>query len=174
MLTSMERTKDMGRRPRIGLPQPQGLNVILDEDDDQTLQVLHEYGDLPVPYLHAFKSNKSMEYTRKRLNLLFHETGLLKKPKQQNRAPNSRSNTLVYSGNAVEYLKQKGLYNKYAPVMGENDKWFHDFIVSCVTASFDLAAPKGFVITKEAQPQYERLSVLTPCFLVEAVRHPQQ
>ena len=143
----------MGRRPRTGPPRPIGKSLVLSSFDDTRMLKLHQHGHLPTPYIFAFTKAERINYiaTRNRLALLRHERSYLFLPKQQDRAPNSRSNFGIYGLNVKgeDYLKTKGLFSEFAPVVGDSDLWFHDFMASTVTASFDLATPKGY----EYEPQ---------------------
>tara|TARA_R110001606_G_scaffold237806_6_gene385827 strand:+ start:816 stop:1766 length:951 start_codon:yes stop_codon:yes gene_type:complete len=151
----MDEIKDMGRRPRVNSrAKSRGKNIILNANDDLRLLKLHTYGHLPVPYLHAFTrdSNKSLRYVRQRLNTVRHEEALIFEPMQQLDTSAFRGNTLIYGlhPKGEEYLKSKGLYSLFAPVVGENQLWIHDFTASCVCASLELAAPEGY--TYQSQP----------------------
>lgn len=139
----------MGRRARVSLrPQPTGKKISITDMDDTRLMKLHNYGHLPTPYIHAFTESKhvSLEATRRRLNLIRNEAGLLFEPQQQLETAAFRGNTLVYglSPKGNEYLKSRGLYSEFAPIIGESQHWIHDFTSSCVCASFELAAPDGY------------------------------
>ena len=108
---------------------------------------LHEHGPLPSSFLVAFTkdTHKSEKRSLERLTDLFNETGTphggayLSRPPQQWRTIDSRHNQLVYdlTDASRSSLREKGLLSAHRP--GRSGPWLHNFMVSCITASVELA-----------------------------------
>ncbi len=102
---------------------------------------LHRHGPLPLPYLHAFtlKSGSSYHASTRRAAKLFHE-GYLTRPHQQFATLDARCQTLVYdlSKSSREELRRNDLWRLHAPEPSPSH-WRHDFMVSCITASIEIA-----------------------------------
>lgn len=137
----------LGRRRRLQ-PSSTGKRLTLQERDWRWLQVLHEHGPLPSSFLLAFARGYgvSEKRARERLTDLFNEDNTvhggayLARPPQQFQTIDSRYNQLVYVLGAAgeRALKQEGLWRPANGTTG--GPWWHQLMVSCITASIRLAA----------------------------------
>lgn len=108
---------------------------------------LHEHGPLPSSFLlqYAKDTHRSEKRAKERLTDLFNEDNTpdggpyLTRPPQQFRTIDSRYNQLVYDLGpaAKKALKRKGDWNERAAA--HSGPWLHGFMVSCITASVELA-----------------------------------
>ena len=136
----------LGRRNR-QKAQSTGKRVSLTDRDILWLQKLHEHGPLPSSFLLAYARNthRSEKRAKERLTDLFNEANTahggpyLSRPPQQFRTLDSRYNQLVYdlTPAAEKALKQAGLWQERSAA--RPGPWLHGFMVSCVTASIELA-----------------------------------
>ena len=135
-----------GRRNRRH-PVSTGKRVTPQERDLLWFRMIHRHGPLSSAYLHAFSRplRSSEKRAKDRLTDLFNEDRTphggpyLSRPPQQFRTLDSRYNDLVYdlAPAAKAALKQHGLWEeRAAPHRGP---WLHGFMVSCITASIELA-----------------------------------
>lgn len=109
------------------------------------LTKLAEHGPLPTSFLLEFSrhTHKSEKRAKERLTDLFNEDNTphggpyLTRPPQQFRTIDSRYNKLVHdlTPAAIAALKDHGLGER--PI--RSGPWLHNFMVSCITASFELA-----------------------------------
>lgn len=101
---------------------------------------MHEHGPLPTSYLTAFSTLKSDKRAIERLGHLFHETRLVDQPKQQFDTLDARYNQLVYdiTSDAEILLKEEQRYSDFAPQ--PYGHWKHKCMVSCITASVEIAS----------------------------------
>lgn len=142
----MKQLDTLGRRARL-TPQSTGKRVSLQPRDILWLRKIHEHGPLPSAFLlaYAVDSHRSIKRAKERLTDLFNETNTahggayLARPPQQFRTLDSRYNQLVYdlAPAAKMALKQQGLWNECRAAHG--GPWLHGFMVSCITASIELA-----------------------------------
>ena len=141
----MDRNRDcIGRRNRLN-PISTGKRVSPQERDLLWFAKLAEHGPLPSSFLLAFsrQSHKSEKRAKERLTDLFNEDNTshggsyLTRPSQQFCTIDSRYNQLVYD-----------LAPAARAALGEHDiatrpahsgPWLHSFMVSCITASSELA-----------------------------------
>ena len=143
----MTQLDTIGRRGRLK-PQTAGKRVSLQDRDLLWLQKIHEHGPLPSSFLVAYAkdTHRSEKRAKERLTDLFNEDNTqhggpyLSRPPQQFRTLDSRYNQLVYDlAPATEKaLKQAGLWNQRNAA--RPGPWLHGFMVSCITASIELAA----------------------------------
>ena len=129
----------LGRRTR-QYRQPHHKALRLQPRDIFIFQKLHEHGCLPTPYLYAFTKHIGKDYTGfvKRLNQLFH-AGFLNFPPAQRDTENANSNYYVHSINnkSESVLHDHDLYSKC--IVRPSGPWKHQCMVSCITASIELA-----------------------------------
>ena len=85
----------MGRRSRFSRNRL-GKRIVLSPRDYQILRLLYRYRYLRAPHLIAFLKPKSKKRFVERLGDLFHETGLIDRPKVQWRSFDPRSTPLIY------------------------------------------------------------------------------
>lgn len=136
----MERTDALGRRLRMRR-QPKGKRIGLRPRDLLWFEKLHQHGPLPTSYLYEFGKllGRDKSRTLKRLADLYNERGYLDRPLQQFQTIDARYNQLVYQlapkGEAV--LEQHGKWHDVLPL--QVGLWTHRLMVSCVTASLELA-----------------------------------
>ena len=134
------------RRNRLK-PTSTGKRVLPQDRDLLWFQKLAEHGPLPSSFLLAYSahSHKSAKRARERLTDLFNEgntpegAAYLIRPPQQFRTLDSRYNQLVYdlAPPALEALKEAN--GGGAPRTARSGPWLHSFMVSCTTASIELA-----------------------------------
>ena len=128
-------------------PTPTGKRVTPQERDLLWFANVHEHGPLSTSFLHGFSKHRwtSEKRAKERLTDLFHENNTphggayLTRPHQQFRTIDSRYNELVYDllPAAEAALKKHGLYQEYRA--GHTGPWLHRYMVSCITASIELA-----------------------------------
>jgi hypothetical protein len=133
------------RRKRLR-PLSTGKRVTPQDSDLLWFAKLCEHGPLPSSFLLQFSGHlrRSEKRARERLTDLFHEENTpdggsyLTRPPQQFRTLDSRYNQLVYdlTPAAERALRRAGLWVR-APV--RSGPWVHSLMVSCVTASIELA-----------------------------------
>ena len=137
----MQKTDSIGRRCRTAR-QPRGKRIGLRPRDLLWFQKLHEQGPLPTSYLYAFSEHLSRDRTRtlKRLADLYNEGRYLERPPQQFHTIDARYNQLVYTldERGTVALKEAGAWSDY--VVHTGGPWTHRLMVSCITASLELAA----------------------------------
>jgi len=134
----------IGRRSRLRATST-GKRVTPQKRDLLWFAKLAEHGPLPSSFLLAFSqhSHKSEKRAKERLTDLFNEDNTphggpyLSRPLQQFRTIDSRYNQLVYdlAPAAKVALQQQG---NEASGAGSGP-WLHSFMVSCITASIELA-----------------------------------
>ena len=133
-------TDSLGRRGR-HKRQPNGKRLHPQPRDWVWLKKLHQHGPLPTSYLHAFTDDLGKDQARaiKRMADLFHETGLLSRPEQQNDTIDARHNQLIYaiSKQGENALRSEGAYSQNAP--SPTGTFKHRVMVACLTASIELA-----------------------------------
>ena len=134
----------LGRRTRLR-PKSTGKRVSPTKRDLRWFAALAEHGPLPSSYLLAFTegSHRSEKRARERLTDLFHESNTpdggayLTRPLQQFRTIDSRYNQLVYDLNpaSVAALDRAGMFSGRRA----SGPWLHSHMVTCITASIELA-----------------------------------
>ncbi len=135
-----------GRRKRTS-PRSTGKRVTPQARDIKWFQKLHEHGPLPSSFLYQFAADthRSEKRAKERLTDLFNEDSTrdggtyLSRPIQQFRTIDSRYNQLVYdlTPASEQALKTAG---EWSDVNKSNSgPWLHKFMVSCITASIELA-----------------------------------
>ena len=134
----------LGRRSRMR-PQPTGKKVSPQPRDMLWFEKLAEHGPLPSSFLLAFVKDmgKSEKRAKERLTDLFnedrtpHKGAYLTRPVQQFRTIDSRYKQLVYdlSPASVAALRKSGCEIRPA----RSGPWHHHLMVSCITASIELA-----------------------------------
>jgi hypothetical protein len=134
------------RRNRLK-PTSTGKRVLPQIRDILWFQKLAEHGPLPSSFLLAYSahSHKSPKRARERLTDLFNEdntphgAAYLIRPPQQFRTLDSRYNQLVYdlAPSGLEALKDAN--GGGPPRTARSGPWLHSFMVSCITASIELA-----------------------------------
>lgn len=134
----------IGRRNRLK-PTSTGKRVSPTARDLLWFAKLAEHGPLPSSFLLAFAndSRKSEKRAKERLTDLFNEDNTphggpyLIRPPQQFRTIDSRYNQLAYdlAPAATAALEDAGDFVKSA----RSGPWLHNFMVSCITASIELA-----------------------------------
>ncbi len=141
-----ERHDTTGRRKRTS-PSSTGKRVTPQDRDSLWFQKLHEHGPLPSSFLHQYASDthKSEKRAKERLTDLFNEDNTpddgayLSRPVQQFRTIDSRYNQLVYDLTLAseKALKAAGHWSDVNKT--SSGPWLHKFMVSCITASIELA-----------------------------------
>lgn len=134
----------LGRRCRIR-PTPTGKRITPQPRDLHWFEKLAEHGPLPSSFLLAFANDthRSEKRAKERLTDLFneertpHNGAYLTRPAQQFRTLNARYNQLVYdlSPASVAALRKNGSTIRPA----RSGPWQHSLMVSCITASIELA-----------------------------------
>lgn len=101
-------TDQLGRRPRIKRT-PTGKLIVLTTRDTEILRWLYRYRYLRAPQLVAFLQSKSKKRFIERLGDLFHETGLIDRPKVQWRHVDPRCTPMIYelSAKGLSFLGSK-------------------------------------------------------------------
>ncbi|NOX39113.1 MAG: hypothetical protein GXP05_00945 [Alphaproteobacteria bacterium] len=135
-----------GRRKRIR-PVSTGKRVTPQSRDMQWFQNLAEHGPLPSSFLlqYAKESHRSEKRARERLTDLFNEDNTphggayLARPVQQFRTLDSRYNQLVYDLTPASHKALKDADLTLARQRRHSGPWLHGFMVSCITASIELA-----------------------------------
>ncbi len=131
----------LSRRTRTR-PQATGKRVTPQERDFLWFQKIHQHGPLSSSYLHTFSAHirRNEKRAKDRLTDLFNESRTphggpyLTRPAQQFRTLDSRYNDLVYD---LAPAAEKALKNETP--RQRSGPWLHTFMVSCITASFELA-----------------------------------
>ncbi len=134
----------LGRRCRTK-PTPTGKRITPQPRDLLWFEKLAEHGPLPSSFLLAFAkdSHRSEKRAKERLTDLFNEDrtpnkgSYLTRPAQQFRTLDARYNQLVYdlSPASVVALRKSGSAIRPA----RSGPWQHSLMVSCITASIELA-----------------------------------
>ncbi|MXP48218.1 hypothetical protein GRI43_12555 [Altererythrobacter luteolus] len=134
----------LGRRCRTR-PTPTGKRVTPQPRDLLWFEKLAEHGPLPSSFLLAFAkdTHRSEKRAKERLADLFnedrtpHKGAYLSRPVQQFRTLDARYNQLVYdlSPASVAALRKSGCAIRPA----RSGPWQHSLMVSCITASIELA-----------------------------------
>ena len=148
----------LGRRKRFGGSEPTGARVMLQPRDEKFFCALQTHGMLPSHYLHVFsgstlepKTEKQKQLsqviksTSQRLTQLHHDGGYTLRPEKQKAGDNNKGQLCTYelAPKAIEYLQIHDLANRYSASFDGHPS--HQFGLSCVTASIQLAAErKGF------------------------------
>lgn len=133
----------LGRRTRTRRQQ-RGKRIGLRARDLLWFEKIREHGPLPTSYLLEFSGHLAVDRTRalKRLADLYHEGGYLDRPEQQFHTIDARYNQLVYDldSRAEAVLQEEGRHSDHSP--RPTGPWTHRLMVSCITASLELAARK--------------------------------
>lgn len=134
----------LGRRCRTR-PTPTGKRITPQPRDLLWFEKLAEHGPLPSSFLLAFSKDmhRSEKRAKERLTDLFnedrtlHKGAYLTRPAQQFRTLDARYNQLVYdlSPASVTALRKSGSAIRPARF----GPWHHSLMVSCITASIELA-----------------------------------
>lgn len=146
----MQTHDKLGRRNRV-FPVSTGKRLTLNERDVFLLDKIHRHGPLSSTYLLAFTTLakvRGYSKTHNRLTELFNEDetehGMpyLSRPFEQFNTLDPRYNPIVYdlTDGAIEALKERELWSKYAPSAGGS--WKHKYMTSCITASIELETLK--------------------------------
>jgi len=136
----------LNRRKRTR-PTSSGKRVTPQTRDLLWFEKILEHGSLSTSFLHGFSKHMrvSEKRAKERLTDLFNEDNTphggpyLCRPHQQFRTIDSRYNELVYdlTPASIAALKENGLWNEEkAKRFGP---WLHSYMVSCITASIELA-----------------------------------
>jgi len=136
----------LNRRKRTR-PTSRGKRVTPQARDLLWFQKILEHGPLSTSFLHGFSKHMrvSEKRAKERLTDLFNESntshgGLyLCRPGQQFRTIDSRYNELVYdlTPASIAALKENNRWNKEKAK--RSGPWLHSYMVSCITASIELA-----------------------------------
>ncbi|MCP4184270.1 MAG: hypothetical protein GY761_13300 [Hyphomicrobiales bacterium] len=136
----------IGRRKR-ECRQSTGKRVTPQERDLLWFKKIHQHGPLSSTYLHAFSKHirHNEKRSRDRLTDLFNEDQTphggpyLARPFQQFQTYDARYQDLIYdlTPAAEKALKEIGMWSEYAT--GHSGPWVHSYMVSCITASIELA-----------------------------------
>lgn len=143
-MPSKPKLDTLGRRCRTK-PAPTGKRITPQPRDILWFEKLAEHGPLPSSFLLAFAKNthRSEKRAKERLTDLFnedrtpHKGAYLTRPAQQFRTLDARYNQLVYdlSQASAAALRKSGSAIRPA----RSGPWQHSFMVSCITASIELA-----------------------------------
>lgn len=136
----------LGRRNRL-LGTSTDKCVTLQDRDLLWLQKLHEHGPLPSSFLlhYAKDMRLSEKRARERLTDLFNEEytpdggAYLIRPAQQFRTLDSRYNQLVYDLAPAGVRALTRLGHDMRSASSPSGPWLHRFMISCITASIELA-----------------------------------
>ena len=136
----------IGRRKRESRTST-NKRVTPQERDLLWFQKIHRHGPLSSTYLHAFSKHirRNEKRSRDRLTDLFneeqtpHNGPYLSRPFQQFNTYDARYQDLVYdlAPAAEAALKQNNMWSEYTN--GHSGPWVHRYMVSCITASIELA-----------------------------------
>ncbi len=136
----------IGRRKR-ERRQSTEKRVTPQERDLLWFKKIHQHGPLSSAYLHAFSKHirRNEKRSRDRLTDLYNEDQTphcgpyLARPFQQFQTYDARYQDLVYdlAPAAEKALKENGMLSEYAP--GHSGPWVHSYMISCITASIELA-----------------------------------
>ena len=136
-----------GRRKRTQ-PISSGKRVTPQDRDLLWFRKIHEHGPLPSSFLlqYAKDTHRSEKRAKERLTDLFNEDNTphggpyLARPPQQFRTIDSRYNQLIYDLTPAgeKALKSAGFWSERSAA--RSGPWLHGFMVSCITASVELAA----------------------------------
>ncbi len=128
-------------------PISSGKKVTAQVRDMLWFEKIHQHGPLPVSYLHSFSKHlrRSEKRAQDRLTDLFneertaHDGRYLDRPPQQFRTLDSRYNELVYALTpaSIKALQENERYHEASNQ--QSGPWLHRFMVSCITASIELA-----------------------------------
>jgi hypothetical protein len=120
----------------------------LTERDLFWFEKLHRHGALPTEYLLAYSRHLGLTdpRARDRLTSLFHERktphggSYLSRPEQQYATP-VRNQALIHdlTPNSIQALKDAGRFNPHTPVHARGERFKHDFMRACITASLEIA-----------------------------------
>ncbi len=142
-----KRNTDSLNRRRRDRRQSTGKRVTPQPRDLLWFQKLHEHGPLSSVYLHGFSQHIacSKKRARDRLTDLYNESDTphggpyLDRPWQQFRTFDARYQPLVYdlAPAGEKALKAEGKWSGFAG--GHSGPWQHKFMVSCITASIEIA-----------------------------------
>lgn len=164
------------RRRRNAPRQPSSDPIRLNSTHIQILQRIHLFGGFStIDLIHEhllqegmFKM-KSTTYTSKLLSQMFHDLGLVDKPRAQFAVENPYGSTkmnhvapLIYqiSEKGEETLKGSGFWNDYAP---KAHGWYkHQMMTACLYQIFNLSARKagiGFTPQHELKPKEKFIQV---------------
>ena len=145
--TSTDNRFDSIARRRRTQPTSTGKRVSPQTRDLLWFSKLHEHGPLPSSFLLEFSQGmcRSEKRAKERLTDLFnenntpHDGSYLTRPLQQFRTIDSRYNQLVYdlAPAAERALQDEGLWHERQA--RPSGPWLHQFMVSCITASIELA-----------------------------------
>ncbi|MBO6527848.1 replication-relaxation family protein [Erythrobacter sp.] len=158
----LERQHGGSRRNRLE-PTPTGKRVSPQERDLLWFVKLADHGPMPTSFLLEFSRHihKSEKRAKERLADLFnedntpHQGPYLTRPPQQFQTIDSRYQQLVHDigQTALSALKEQGL----SAHPKQSGPWLHSFMVSCITASVELACrqrddlnyiPQGAIIAR--------------------------
>lgn len=138
---------DSLNRRRRDRRQSAGKRITPQPRDLLWFQKLHQHGPLSSVYLHTFSRHiaRSEKRARDRLTDLYNEDNTphggpyLDRPWQQFRTFDARYQPLVYdlAPAGEEALKQAGKWSEFAGA--HTGPWQHRFMVSCITASIEIA-----------------------------------
>jgi hypothetical protein len=142
-----DKSHDALQRRRRDRRVPTGKRLSPQERDLLWFQKIHEHGPLSSTYLHAFSKQlrRNEKRARDRLTDLYnedrtpHSGAYLNRPWQQFQTFDARYQDLVYdlTPAAETALKNVGLWSDYAA--SGAGPWVHRYMVSCITASIELA-----------------------------------
>jgi protein involved in plasmid replication-relaxation len=128
-------------------PTSSGQRVTPQARDLLWFQKILEHGPLSTSFLHGFSKHirRSEKRAKERLTDLFNEDNTphggpyLCRPHQQFRTIDSRYNELIYdlTPASIAALKENGLWNEEKAK--RSGPWLHSYMVSCITASIELA-----------------------------------
>ena len=123
-------------------PRPTGKELVLTPRDDMWFERLHRHGALPSTYLLKYAELLGYTcdtYSLLRLGELFNE-GYLIRPRQQTNQQ-LRYRSLVYDLKklALDVIGTKDKHREFAPAHAQSMWWHHDFMLSTITASIELA-----------------------------------
>lgn len=141
-----ERLDATGRRRRTE-PNSTGKRISPQECDLLWFRKILEHGPLPSSFLLAYADGirRSPKRATERLTDLFNEDNTkhggpyLSRPPQQFRTLDSRYNQLVYDLTPASGQALEDTGNTHQGVARPSGPWLHRFMVSCVTASVELA-----------------------------------
>lgn len=139
-----DRRDKLARRRRNSVRQPEG-NTVLQASDIEILQFIHLYGgmlstDIIFEYARQRGLYRNKTFLSRRLKVLYHNTGLIDRPKQQRMIERPERFPLIHrvSDKGEEFLKERGLFSEHAP--RPNGAYNHQMMTACIYACYFLNA----------------------------------
>ena len=145
-MISNKHTDTLGRRSRFQRT-PIGKRIFITDRDIKILQLLYRYRYLRQPQLTAFIQPKSPKRFIERLGDLFHETGLINRPKRQWQQFDARCTPMIYelAAKGQVFLDDRDVVPQRATTLSRrnransNPQFDHVMIIVDVLVSIELS-----------------------------------